>query len=137
MTPVLILVTLGGVLLLLSAFVWLLYRLGGFHLTTRERRTWVIIGAALLVWVVILAFVGPLPPSVSLLLSAGVIGFAVWAWRSGRFRLERVPPDSREEVARRREWMRTHPGLLIGLGSAFTVLMVVWALAVVLVTRSG
>jgi hypothetical protein len=137
MTPFLILVSLGGILFLLSGFVWLLYRLGRFHPTMRERRTWVIMGAALLGWVVILAVVGPLPPFVSLALSAGAIGSAFWAWRRGRFRLESVPADSREEVARRREWMRTHRGLLIGLGIAFTVLMVVWALVVVLATRSG
>ncbi len=131
------LVTLGGILLLLAGFVVLLYRLGGFHPTARERRSWLIAGAVLLAWVVLLAFVGPLPPSMSLLLSGGTLVLALWWWRNGRFRLDAVPADSREEVARRREWMRMHPGLLIGLGTAFTVLMVVWALTVVLVTRPG
>lgn len=59
MTPVLTLVTMGGILFLLAGFVWLLYRLGGFHPTARERRSWAVSGTVLLAWVVLLAFVGP------------------------------------------------------------------------------
>jgi len=137
MTPVVMLVTLGGILLLVAGFIWLLFRLGGFHLTGRERRNWAILGAALLALIVGLAVLGPLPPSVLLVLNAGALGLAFWSWRTGRFRVDAVPADSREEAARRREWMRTHSGLLIGLGTVLTVLVVVWALAVVLVTRPG
>jgi hypothetical protein len=128
------LVTLGGVLLLTGGFVWLLFRLGGFHLTARERRTWAILGALLLAWIVFLAFVGPLPPLMSVLLSVGAFAFAIWSWRGGQFSLDKVPADSREEVARRREWMRAHRGLSIGLCLGFAVLVCVWAVAIALVT---
>jgi hypothetical protein len=137
MTPVLIVVTLGGVLVLLSGFVSVLYRLGGFQLTARERRSWTVTGAVLLAWVVLLAFIGPLPPPLALVLTAGSVLMFVWAWRTGRFRLDRMPADAREEVARRREWMRTHAGLLVALWIGFTVSMVVWVLAVVILTRPG
>ena len=137
MTPALMLVTLGGVVVLLSGFVLVLYRLGGFQPTARERRSWVVTGAVLLAWVALLAFVGPLPPPFALLLTAGAALLYVWAWRTGRFRLDRVPADAREEVARRREWMRTHVGLLVALGIGFTFSMMVWALAVVIFTRPG
>jgi hypothetical protein len=137
MTPALMLVNLGGIVVLMGGFLWLLYRLGHFDLTAGERRTWIITGAIVLVSVVLVAFFGRSPSPLPLLLSAGALGIGIWSWRSGRFRLDAVPADSRAEYARRREWMRTHVGLLVGLSAAFTILMVVWSLAVVLVTRSG
>ena len=76
-------------------------------MTGRERRNWAILGAALLALIVVLAVLGPLPPSLLLVLNAGALGLAFWSWRTGRFRVDAVPAASREEAARRREWMRT------------------------------
>lgn len=135
MPPAVMLVTLGGILVLVSAFAWLLYRLGGFRTTAQERRSWAVIGALQVVWVAVLAFIGPVPAPVSLLLTAGVLIAFGWAWRTGKFAFDRVPTDAQEEVARRRGWMRSHRGLVVALGIGFTLSLLAWSLAVALLTR--
>jgi hypothetical protein len=135
MTPGLILIHLGGVLFLMIGFRALLFRLGDFKPTAQERRNWLIIVAGLVAWAVLLAFIGPLPPAVSVLLTGGGIVFLALEWRSRRSRLERVPVDAREEVARRQEWMRAHRRTVIGLSIALVVLIVFWSITVTLVTR--
>ena len=135
MNPLVALVSLGGVLLLLSGFVWLVFRMGAFRPVARERRNWILTAGLVIAWVVVLAFAGPLPPFAVFGLYAATIIIGLWSWRTGRLRLDAVPDDARAEVARRRAWMRSHRGRLIGMTVAFTLLMLVWVLAVVLITR--
>jgi hypothetical protein len=135
MPPIVAIISLGGILMLLSGFTWLMFRMGGFRLTPRERRNWLVTAAILLVWILFLALAGPLPPIAVLGLYVGTIGIGIWSWRTGRFRLDRVPVDARDEAARRRAWMRSHRGRLVAMTAAFTFLMLVWVLAVVLITR--
>jgi len=126
---------LGGHLLILWAFVWLLYRIGGFVPSASERRKWAIMGVALVPWVLFLALVGPLPLGVVLAMHAAVVGLFIWQWRTGRFRVEGLPLDVQAEVRKRRHWMRTHRSRLVALFVIYMVANLVWALAFVALTR--
>lgn len=137
MDPGLLLFFLGGYLLALAAFVWLLYRLGGFKATARERRMWSVIAVLLMGWVALLAFIGPLPPLLILVANVVAIGWFVWGWRTGRFKLDRVPADSRAEARQRRQWMRDHRGTLTALVTGFVFVTLVWSFIVFVLARVG
>lgn len=49
-------------------------------------------------WIVTISFIGPLPMPVVLAMNIVAIGAIVWEWRTARFKLERIPTDSRDEV---------------------------------------
>jgi hypothetical protein len=72
---------------MLTAFMWLLFRLGGFTASRRERRSWLVMAAALVPWVVLLAFIGPLPMPLVIAMNVLVVVLFLWAWRTGKFRL--------------------------------------------------
>ena len=133
MTPGLLLVSLGGHVLIVAGYVWLLYRLGGFTPTVQERRSWTILPVLAVAWVLLLAFIGPLPLPLVLAADLGVLLYFVWAWRTGRFRLDRVPVDIREETSRRRVWMREHFGLMVALGIGTMFATIGWALVAALI----
>lgn len=109
---------LGGHLLLLVIGIGLMYRLGGFVLTQRERKGWAIGASLLIAWGVLLAFIGPLPPPIVVGMNLFAIGLLLWAWRTGRFSIEAVPADIRAEAQRRRQWMREHVRLLLAMCGA-------------------
>jgi Cytochrome oxidase maturation protein cbb3-type len=131
-----LLLAAAGDYLLVAAFVLLVYRLGRFKASNVEKRTSLILVVVVVVWSVFLVFVRPpgqvmLP--ISLAFQAVFWGAFVWAWRTGRFGIERVPEARREEVMRRRQWMRAHVPLLISLVIVLLVLTAAWPLAVVLI----
>jgi len=130
--PGVLLLSLGGHVLIVAGFVWLLYRLGGFTSTVQERRLWTILPVLAVAWVLLFAFLGPLPLPFVLAADIGVILYFVWAWRTGRFGLDRVPVDIRDETNRRRVWMREHIGLVVALGIATMIATVGWGLVAVL-----
>lgn len=131
MTPGLLVLALGGHVAILAAFVWLLYRLGGFTPSARERWTWVVLAAMTVSWVVLLAFIGPLPVPVVLAMNLGVLTLWVWTWRSGRWRLEVVPTEQRVELSYRRQWMRDHVRLLAALFGGYLLVNMLWLVIVV------
>jgi len=133
MDPALVLLFMGGHLVILVGFVGLVYRLGRFVAAPKERWSWAILAALLVPWVLFLAFFGPLPLEVVLAMNVLVVGVWVWAWRTGRFSVERVPGEVREEVRHRREWMRTHRKLLVGLFIAYMLINLLWAFAMLLI----
>jgi hypothetical protein len=133
MPPTLLLLVLGGSALIVVGVIWLLYRLGGFTPTAHERRGWMVAVPVVLGIMVVMAFIGPLPLPLVLALNAGLIGYWIWAWRSGRLRVDRAPADMRDEVAMRRAWMRSHRGLLIAVLVGGWLVLIVWLMVVILV----
>lgn len=128
--PLYLLMALGGALLIVVGAGALLFRLGGFTPTDRERRAWFLAGAVLVPVIVLLAFVGPLPTPLVLALNAGLLVYWVWAWRTGRLRVDRAPSDMRDEVARRRAWMLSHRGTLVLLWIGATIATVLWVVVI-------
>lgn len=124
----------GGFVITIG-FVALLFRLGRFEATPREKRVWPALVAVVAVEGVILAVVQPLqnvPIGVPLAANGVLAVVFVWMWRTGRLALERQPADLRPEMARRRRWFGEHRVLLVGLWAACTATIVAWALVVLL-----
>ena len=134
MTPTL-LVVLGAHSVLLVGTIALVYHLGRFVPTAAERRAWAIGVPLLVAWGVLLAVIGPLPQPLSLGFNLVVLGFVLWAWRTGRFSLDAVPTEMRPEVRRRRRWMREHVGLLLGILGAYLVANLALAIGAVRLLR--
>lgn len=132
MNPGVILLVLGGHVVMLAGLLWLVFRLGGFTPSARERRSWAISAGLLVAWVLLLALIGPLPLPVVIAMDVLVLAWWVWAWRTGRLSIERAPTDLQAEVKRRRQWGRQHWRLLIGLAAAYSVATLAWVFAVAL-----
>jgi hypothetical protein len=132
-SPALILLAMGGVAVMTIGFFALMFRLGRFNVAPREWRSWAMLAALLVPWVLFLAFYGPLPIWIVLAMNLVVVAIWAWWWRTGRFSIERVPADVREEVQHRRDWMRSHRRLLGTLFAAYMLLSLVWAFAIVVI----
>ncbi len=133
MPPQLLFLALAGALLIVAGFIGLLYRLGGFTVTAQERRGWMVALPVVVLIGLLMAFVGPLPMPIILALNAALIVYWLWAWRSGRLRIDRVPVDMRDETAKRRAWMKTHRGLLVALLVGGWLATIVWIMVVIIV----
>lgn len=133
MSPALILLAMGGIAVITIGFSALTYRLGRFNVAPRERRSWAMFAALAVPWVLFLAFYGPLPIWVVLAMNLGAVAIWVWWWRTGRFSIERVPADVRDEAQRRRDWMRSHRGSLGALVAAYLLLSLLWAFVIVVI----
>jgi len=132
-SPALILLAMGGLAVITIGFSALMYRLGRFNVVPRERRSWAILAALVVPWVLFLAFYGPLPIWIVLAMNLVVVAIWAWWWRSGRLAIERVPAEVRDEVQHRRDWMRSHGKLLGALFVAYMLVSLVWALAIVII----
>jgi hypothetical protein len=85
----------------------------------------------------LLAIIGPLRlPIVWIALNVVSVALFIWAWRSGKFAIERVPEGMRPEVEHRRRWMREHRQLLAGLFCAYMVLSLAWFFVVLVIVLS-
>jgi hypothetical protein len=137
LTAVLLVVLLGAYALLLG-FVALMFRLGRFTLLPGERTRLIGVAGFGLTVSLLMPFIAPFMPTgigFGVILLVGSLALFAIAVFQSRHR-GRLSDSSAAEVAereRRRAFMRT--GRFMGLTFAFVVAMVVWATAVVILTR--
>lgn len=127
---------LGGIFVLTAAAYWTLFRLGGFTVTAREKRVYPLFAALAVAWIGVLAIAGPLPLPIVIGMNVATWALFIWAWRSGKFAIERVPDEMRPEVEHRRRWMREHRLLMVALFAAYMVLSLAWGLVIVVIALS-